>query len=62
MIIVIKYIVAICLLAFVFLMPAYLARQSGQDKTNMVRTRIASWVLGWTAIAWLWSLFHATHK
>ncbi|MBO4625668.1 MAG: hypothetical protein J5679_00115 [Alphaproteobacteria bacterium] len=57
-----KYIIALVLLAIVILMPAYLARQSGQDKTNMARTRIASWLLGWTFIAWIWSLFRSTHK
>ena len=58
----IKYIVAILLLAFVILMPAYLARQTGKDKTDTVRIRIGSWLLGWTVIAWLWSLFKSTQK
>jgi len=62
MMIVIKYIIAILLLAFVICLPAYLARQSELDKTDMVRTRIASWLLGWTFIAWLWSLFRSTIK
>ena len=62
MIVYIKYIIAILLLALVITMPAYLARQSELDKTDMTRTRIASWLLGWTIIAWLWSLFRSTKK
>jgi len=58
----IKYFVAILLLAFVILLPAYLARQTSKDKTDTVRIRIASWLLGWTGIAWLWSLFKSTQK
>jgi len=58
----VKYIIAILLLAFVICLPAYLARQSDLDKTDMTRTRIASWLLSWTFIAWIWSLFRATRK
>ena len=61
-IVLIKYIVAILLLAFVVLLPAYLARQTSKDKTDMARVRIASWLLGWTGIAWLWALFKSTTK
>jgi len=60
MLVVVKYIIAICLLALVICMPAYLAQQSGLDKTNMTRVRIGSWLLGWTLIAWIWSLFRST--
>lgn len=61
-IIFIKSIVAIILIAIVILAPAYLAQQTKQDKTNMTRIRIGSWLLGWTFIAWLWSLFKSTKK
>lgn len=62
MVVYIKYIIAILLLCLVIFMPAYLARQSGLDKTNMTRTRIANWLLGWTIIGWLWALFRSTSK
>ena len=58
----IKYIIAILLLAFVILLPAYLATQTGKDKTDTTRIRIGSWLLGWTGIGWLWSLFKSTQK
>jgi hypothetical protein len=58
----IKYVVAILLLGFVVCLPAYLAQQTKKDKTDMARIRIASWLLGWTFIAWLWSLFKSTQK
>jgi len=62
MILVIKYIIAVLLLALVILMPAYLAGKTEQNKTNTARVRCASWLLGWTIIAWIWSLFRATSK
>ena len=58
----IKYVLAALLLAFVILLPAYLAVQTGKDKTDSVRIRIGSWLLGWTGIAWLWALFKSTKK
>ena len=62
MIIFIKYIIAVLLLALIILMPAYLARQTDKDKTDMTRIRIGSWLLGWTVIGWLWSLFKSSRK
>ena len=56
----IKYIVAILLLATVCLLPGYLAAKTEKDKTDTVRIRIGSWLLGWTAIGWLWALFKST--
>ena len=58
----IKYAIAILLLALVVLLPAYLAQVTGKDKTDMARIRIGSWLLGWTVIAWFWSLFKSTEK
>ncbi|MBR4475639.1 MAG: hypothetical protein IKP05_03075 [Alphaproteobacteria bacterium] len=60
--VIVKYIIAILLLALVIIMPSYLAGKTEQDKTNTTRIRCASWLLGWTVIAWLWSLFRSTVK
>ena len=62
LIIIVKHVIVVLLLLIVLFLPAYLARKTGLDKTNMTRIRIASWVLSWTGIAWLWALFRATQK
>lgn len=61
-IVLVKYIVCTILIMAVVCAPAYLARQTKQDKTNMARIRIASWILGWSLIAWIWALFQSTKK
>ena len=62
LIIFVKYIIAILLLGIVIFLPAYLACKTDKDKTNTARIRIGSWLLGWTGIGWLWSLFKSTQK
>ena len=57
-----KYMAAIAIVAIIVMTPAWLARQTKKDKTNMTRVRLASWTLGWTGIAWLWALIFATRK
>ena len=57
-----KYIIAIVLIALVLFAPAYLARQTNKDKTDMVRIRIGSWLLGWSVVAWIWALFASIRK
>ena len=61
-IIFIKYIVAIILIAAIVCAPAYLAKQTKKDKSNMARIRIGSWLLGWSVIGWIWALFESTKK
>ena len=58
----VKYVVAIWLIAVVLSAPAYLAQQTKKDKTEMTKIRIASWLLGWSVIAWIWALFTASKK
>ncbi len=58
----IKYAAAIAIIATIILTPAWIARQTKKDKTDMTRVRLASWTLGWTGIAWLVALFWATKK
>lgn len=57
-----KYIIAIVLIALVLFAPAYLARQTKKDKTDMARIRIGSWLLGWSVVAWIWALFASIRK
>lgn len=58
----IKYLAAITILAVVILTPAWLARQTGKSKQDMILVRLASWIFGWTGIGWLWSLFWSAKK
>ncbi len=57
-----KYLAAITILAVVILTPAWLARQTGKSKQDMILVRLASWIFGWTGIGWLWSLFWSAKK
>ena len=61
-ILIIKYIACTCVLVGIIFAPAWLARQNGRGKTDMYAVRLASWIFGWTIIAWIWSLFWATKK
>ena len=47
---------------FVFCAPAYIARQTKKDKTDMFKVRVASWLLGWTGVGYLLSLYWAVKK
>ena len=57
-----KYIAATLLLVAIILAPAWVARQNNKDKIEMGRVRMASWVCGWSILAWLWALIVATRK
>jgi hypothetical protein len=61
-IIFVKYVIAITLVVAILCAPAYLARQTGKDKTDMARIRIGSWLLGWSVVGWIWALFEAIKK
>ncbi|MDE6250334.1 MAG: hypothetical protein K2M34_01730 [Alphaproteobacteria bacterium] len=62
LIVILKYIIAIALIAIIVLAPAWMATQTKKDKTDTVMVRFGSWLLGWTVIGWLWSLFHGSKK
>lgn len=57
-----KYIIAIAIVLVIVLAPAWLARQTGKSKQDMILVRLASWIFGWTGIGWLWSLFWSVKK
>ena len=57
-----KYLAAVTILVIIVLTPAWLARQTGKSKQDMILVRLASWIFGWTGIGWLWSLFWSAKK
>lgn len=57
-----KYAICVLLLVTIILAPAWIARQNGKGKPDMHAVRLASWIFGWSIIAWIWSLFWATRK
>lgn len=57
-----KYAICVILLIAIILAPAWIARQNGKGKPDMHAVRLASWIFGWSIIAWIWSLFWATRK
>ncbi|MBP3544686.1 MAG: hypothetical protein J6J82_00035 [Alphaproteobacteria bacterium] len=57
-----KYAACVLLLISIILAPAWIARQNGKGKPDMHAVRLASWIFGWSIIAWVWSLFWATRK
>jgi hypothetical protein len=59
---VLKYAICVLLLFVIILAPAWIARQNGKGKPDMHAVRLASWIFGWSLIAWIWSLFWATRK
>ncbi|MDW2995460.1 MAG: hypothetical protein R8M71_00635 [Alphaproteobacteria bacterium] len=59
---VLKYAICVLLLLVIILAPAWIARQNGKGKPDMHAVRLASWIFGWSLIAWVWSLFWATRK
>ena len=59
---VLKYAICVLLLFVIILAPAWIARQNGKGKPDMHAVRLASWIFGWSLIAWVWSLFWATRK
>ena len=57
-----KYAICVILLIAIILAPAWVARQNNKGKPDMHAVRLASWIFGWSIIAWIWSLFWATRK
>lgn len=61
-ILILKYILAIAITMAIFLAPAWLARQNGRSKNDMILVRLGSWLFLWTGIGWLWALFWSSKK
>ncbi len=60
--ILLKYLACILILAAIVLLPAWVARQTGKEKLDMVIIRISSWLFGWTGVGWLYALYLAARK
>ncbi len=58
----VKYAIAIAILLVIILAPAWIARQTKRDKTEMAIIRISSWLFGWTGVGWLVALYLAARK
>lgn len=61
-IILIKYILGGAIVLGVFLAPAWIAAQAKKSPYDTMLVRVASWLLGFTIIGWLWSLFWASRR
>lgn len=59
---IIKYLVALTIVFVIVMAPAWVARQTGKGKQDMILVRLASWVFGWSIIGWLWALFWGAKK
>lgn len=59
---VVKYIASIAIVLAIILAPAWLARQNGRSKNDMILVRLGSWLFLWTGIGWLWALFWSSKK
>lgn len=57
-----KYVVAIAVVICIVLAPAYLATANGRSKYDTMRTRMGSWMFGWSFIGWLFALFISAKK
>ncbi|MDR1696652.1 MAG: hypothetical protein LBR41_00295 [Rickettsiales bacterium] len=57
---ILKYILAIVIVAAIFFAPAWIASQRKLNKLpDMGMVRCSSWLFGWTGLGWLFGLCHA---
>lgn len=61
-IVAIKYAASIAIVLAIVLAPAWLARQNGRAKNDMILVRLGSWLFLWTGVGWLWALFWSAKK
>ena len=59
---VLKHIAVIGIFVCIVLTPAYLAVANGRAKNDLMRTRVGSWLFGWSGIGWIIALFIASKK
>ncbi len=59
---VLKYIIVAMIFVGILLTPAYLAVANGRSKYDVMRTRMGSWMFGWSFIGWFFALFVASKK
>ena len=59
---IIKYILAIVILACIFLFPSYLAAITSKSKYDNMRVRVDSWLFGCLFVGWIFALFVSAKK
>ena len=59
---IIKYILAIVILACIFLFPSYLAAITSKSKYDNMRVRVGSWLFGCLFVGWIFALFVSAKK
>lgn len=59
---VLKYFVIIGIFVCMVLAPAYLAAANEAKPYDRMRTRVGSWLFGWSFIGWFFALFVSTKK
>ena len=59
---ILKYIVVAIIFVAIVLTPAYLAVVNDRSKYDRMRTRMGSWMFGWTFFGWLFALFVSAKK
>ncbi len=58
----VKYIIGAMILLAIILTPVYIASANEKSKYDMMRTRMGSWMFGWSCIGWLFALFISAKK
>lgn len=59
---ILKYIALGCIFIFIVLVPVLLACANDRSKYDMMRTRVGSWLFGWSFLGWLFALFVSSKK
>ncbi len=62
LLLVIKYVAVVGIFICLVLTPAYLAAANGKAKYDCMRSRVGSWLFGWTFIGWIFALFVSAKK
>ncbi len=59
---VLKYIALVSIFICIVLVPAMLAGVNDRSPYDSMRTRVGSWLFGWSFIGWLFALFVSAKK
>ena len=59
---VLKYTGAIIVFICILLTTAYLAAANDKEKYDCMRSRVGSWLFGWSFIGWIFALFVSVKK
>nr|MBQ0091674.1 hypothetical protein [Candidatus Enterousia merdequi] len=59
---ILKYAGAVLIFLCILLAPAYLAAANGKSKYDAMRSRVGSWLFGWSFVGWIFALFISAKK